>query len=108
MELKHFPAVAGSDDVADLKSVRQLFVVRERLKADLEEIKEKLAETEGLIKGAMGQAGQGVIDGRVVLTRTVVNGTRFDKSGLGKAHPELVKEFTVPNPYSKYSFKDSA
>ena len=106
MEIKRYPANVPSDETVDLSSIRSLFAVRERLKADLAETKTKLEETEAMIKAKLGNAGTGLVDGRPALTRTIVESSSFDKKGLAAEHPDLVERFTRKTEYPRYTFKD--
>ncbi len=78
-----------------LDGMADVFVEFEEVKAQLEKLTNRKGELEAEIRGAMGRAEEGTINGVTVVTYKEGTTSSFDQSSFKEKHPIIAKRFMV-------------
>lgn len=74
----------------------------ERMQEQVDALKAQIEEATNEIKTALGDTEEKVIGNRHIFWKWRSGGTRFDTKRFGQAHPEMVEEFTVEKPATRF------
>jgi hypothetical protein len=82
------------------ESAEELLRQRKEAKARLKAAEDEFSLLDGALRDLIGDAELAVLpNGRKVGTYKMVNGSSLAKAKLEEAHPGLLADYTVPNPY---------
>lgn len=86
------------------KELDKLAAEYRKLRAMKDEIEGRMDTIADALKAQMTETGTDTLTGKDwKATWTFVDGTKFDKAALKKALPELVNQYTRPNPYRRFT-----
>lgn len=74
----------------------------ETLQAQVDALKAQIDEATNELKNALGDTEEKVVGNRKIFWKWRAGGTRFDSKRFGQVHPDMVAEFTVEKPATRF------
>lgn len=99
------PAPAEAEEPEPIDDLASWLDLYAKAKAKEKQSKEMADLAKAKITERLGDKTQATIGGQLVATWNWVESTRFDKGKLKAEHPEIVEQYTVPNPTRRFELK---